>query len=78
MPNQLHQEFHFTRLKKYVWSYAMLKILPEVQKFNEKRKKDKDLDPCTGAFTKIWGLPCEYGIEKKCFNDVAILLTDVD
>ncbi len=47
MPNQLHRQFLFTRLKKYVMSYAMLKILPQVKKLNEKQKKDEDLDPCT-------------------------------
>lgn len=28
MPIQLHQQFLFTRLKKYVASYTILKILP--------------------------------------------------
>lgn len=78
MPNQLHRQFLFTLLKKYVTSYAMLKILPQVKKFKEKQQKGEDLDPCTGAFTKVWGLPCAHTIEKRCLEDVAIPLTDVD
>lgn len=78
MPNQLHWQFLFTRLKKYVTSYAMLKIFPQVKKFKEKQQKRKDLDPCIEAFTKVWGLPYAHTIEKRCFEDVAIPLTDVD
>lgn len=59
-------------------SYAMLKIFPQVQKFKEKQKTGEDLDPCTGAFTKVWGLPYIHVIEKRCLEDLAILLTDVD
>lgn len=56
----------------------MLKILPQVKKLKEKEQKGEGLDPCTGAFTRVWGLPCAYMIEKKCFEDVAISLNDVD
>ena len=31
MPTQLYRQFVFTRLKKYVTSYAMLKILPQIK-----------------------------------------------
>ncbi len=53
MPNQLHWQFLFTWLKKYVTLYAMLKILPQVKKLKENQKKSEDLDLCTGAFTKV-------------------------
>ena len=56
----------------------MLKILPQVKKFKEKQKKGEDLDPCTRAFTKVWGLPCAHVIEKRCYEDIAIPLIDVD
>ena len=36
MPNQLHRQFLFTRLKKYVMSYATLKILQQVKRLKEK------------------------------------------
>ncbi len=78
MPNQLHRQFLFTRLKKYVTSYVMLKILPQVKKLKKKQKKGKDLDPCTGAFTKVWGLSFAHIIERRCLEDVAIPLSDVD
>ncbi len=59
-------------------SYAMLKIPPQVKKLKKKQKKAKDLDPCTGFFTKVWGLPFAYIIETRCFEDVANPLRDVD
>ncbi len=56
----------------------MLKILPQVKPLKEKQKKGEDLDPYTGAFTKVWGLPCAHIIERRCLEDVAIPLGDVD
>ncbi len=53
MPNQLHRQFLFTRLIKYVTSYAILKILSQVKKLKENQKMSKDLNPCTGAFSKV-------------------------
>ena len=78
IPNQLHQQFFFMQLKKYVTSYAIFKILPQVKKFKEKQKKGKDLDPYIGAFTKIWGLPYAHIIEKRWLEDIAIPLIDID
>lgn len=78
MPNQLHWQFFFTQLKKYVTSYSILKILLQVKKFKKKQKKGEDLDPCTLAFTKVWGLPCTHIIEKRCLEDITIPLTDID
>lgn len=79
MPNQLHRQFlFFTRLKKYDTSYAKLKILPQVKKLKEKQLKGEDLDPCTGAFTRVWGLPCAHTIKKRCLEDVAVPLGDVN
>ncbi len=72
MPNRLHRQFLFTQLTKYVTSYAMLKILPQVKKFKEKQKKGEDLDLCTGAFTKVRDLPLAHIIEKRRFEDVEI------
>ena len=66
MPNQLHWQFLFTRLKEYVTSYSMLKILPQVKKLRGKRKKGEDLDLCTRAFTKVWGLPFAHIIARRC------------
>ncbi len=53
MPNQLHWQFLFTRLKKYVTSYAILKILSQVKKLRKKQKMSEDLNFCTGVFTKV-------------------------
>lgn len=45
----------------------------------EKQQKGEELArSCTGAFTKIWGLPCAHLIEKICLEDIAIPLRDVD
>ncbi len=56
----------------------MLKIFSQVKKLKEKQKKSEDRDPCTKAFTKVWGLPSAYIIARRCFEDVAISLSHID
>ncbi len=78
MPNQLYWQFLFMRLKKCVTSYAMLKILPQVKKLKEKQNKGENLDLCTGAFIKVWGLPFAHIIKTRSFEDVVIPSSDLD
>ena len=77
MPIQLHRQFLFTRLKKYVTSYAILKILPQVKMLKEKQLKEEELEPCTGSFTQSLGLPCVHTIEQRSLANKPLTIDDV-
>lgn len=78
MPTQLYWQFTFTRLKKYVSSYVMLKILPQVKLLKEKELKGKALEPYTGSFTCSLGLPCIHTIERRNLANEPLKLEDVN
>ena len=74
----VYRQLAFTRLKKYVTSYAMRKILPQVKLFEEKELKGEALGPCTGSFTRSLGLPCVHTIEIKNLANEPIKLDDIN
>lgn len=78
MPTQFYWQLAFTRLKKYVTSYAMLKILPQVKLLKEKELKGEALGPFTGSFTRSLGLPCVHTIERKNLANEPIKPDDVN
>ncbi len=78
MPTQLYRQFTFTHLRKYVTSYAMLKILPQVKLLKEKELKDEALELCTGSFTCSLGLPCVHTIERQNLANEPLKLEDVN
>lgn len=77
IPTQLYRQFVFTRLKKYVTSYAMLKILPQVKLLKEKELKGEALGLCTGSFTRSLGLPSVHTIERRNLANEPIKLDDM-
>ncbi len=78
MPTQLYRQFTFTCLKKYVTSYAMLKILPQVKLHKKKELKGEALEPCTGSFTRSLGLLCVHTIERRNLANETLKLEDVN
>ena len=67
----------FSRLAKFVTTYAMRKILEQVERFLEMSKKGEPLRPCTRTFTRSLGLPCMHTIEKRLVRNEPLHIGDV-
>ena len=67
----------FSRLAKFVTTYAMRKILEQVERFLEMNKKSEVLRPCTRTFTRSLGLPCMHTIEKRLVRNEPLRIGDV-
>lgn len=78
MPIQLHQQFLFTRLKKYIISYALLKILPQIKILKEKQLKEEALEPCTGSLTQSFRLLCIYTIEQRNLAHKSLIIDNIN
>ena len=66
----------FASLKKYVISYAILQIFPQVNILKECQLKGKALPRCTNLFKRSIGLPCAYSFEQKALKNRSLLVTD--
>ena len=76
-PARLEKKPAFTSLKKYVTSYAMLQILPQVNILKECQLKGEALPPCTNSFRRSMGLPCAHILERRALENRDLLLNDL-
>ena len=76
-PRRLEKKLAFTSLKKYVTSYAMLQILPQVNILKECQLEDEALPPCTNLFKRSMGLPFAHILERRALANRGLLLNDL-
>ena len=76
-PVRLEKKPAFASLKKYVTSYAILQILPQVNILKEYQLKGKALPPCTNSFRRSMGLPCANILERRALENRDLLLNNL-
>ena len=76
-PVRLKKKLAFTSLKKYVTSYSMFQILPQVNILKECQLKGEALPPCTNSFKRSIGLPFEHILERRALANRGLLLNDL-